>query len=275
MKYSKKHIIDICINKKAVFKSVFFVIFLLLIIISIFIRINNKEIIETECVTTNQEETNDIKEIEIVAGMTSHLYKNINEEIYLQSMKKASEERWSIIEPNETNIIKQGNVSEEEIKVNNRENKLYCIYEKEIDGHYALDEKYQDYLWEMCKKYEVEDYYKLFLAQIYHESGYDENCVSSTNDYGLMQINKCNHEWLSKTIGKSDFLNPYTSIEAGVYIMSNLLEKYNDAEISLVCYNMGEGRRKQLGVSSSKYSRGVLRDKEKLQEMNDSCKKGE
>ena len=145
-----------------------------------------------------------------------------------------------------------------------RSNKLYCIIEDGIT--YNLDVEYQDYLWEMCEKYDVTEYYELFIAQMYHESGFKTNIVSSTNDYGLMQINKCNHGWLSKKLGKSDFLDPYTSIEAGVYILSDFLKKYDDVQTALVCYNMGESA-VQRGTYSTKYSRGVLADKKLLVEL--------
>ena len=145
-----------------------------------------------------------------------------------------------------------------------RSNKLYCIVEDGIT--YNLDVVYQDYLWKTCKKYKVTDYYELFIAQMYHESGFQTDIVSGTNDYGLMQINKCNHDWLSKKLGKSNFLNPYTSIEAGVYILSDYLKKYDDVQTALVCYNMGESAI-QKGIYSTKYSRGVLADKKLLVEL--------
>ena len=145
-----------------------------------------------------------------------------------------------------------------------RSNKLYCIVENGVT--YNLDVVYQDYLWKTCKKYKVTDYYELFIAQMYHESGFQTDIVSGTNDYGLMQINKCNHDWLSKKLGKSNFLNPYTSIEAGVYILSDYLKKYDDVQTALVCYNMGESAI-QKGIYSTKYSRGVLADKKLLVEL--------
>lgn len=145
-----------------------------------------------------------------------------------------------------------------------RSNKLYCIVEDGITCN--LDVKYQDYLWEMCEKYDVTEHYELFLAQMYHESSFNTDIISSTNDYGLMQINKSNHGWLSEKLGKDDFLDPYTSIEAGVYILSDYLKKYDDVQIALVCYNMGEGA-VQKGTYSTRYSRGVLADMELLVEL--------
>ena len=136
-----------------------------------------------------------------------------------------------------------------------RENKLYKV--KESYGTYMLDIEYQDYTYEMCKKYGVEEYYTLFIALMWHESNFKVDDISRTNDYGLMQINKCNHSWLKKELDiDPDFLNPYTSIECGVYMMSSYLKKYEDVHKALVAYNMGENAVKK--YSSTKYSRTVV-----------------
>lgn len=153
--------------------------------------------------------------------------------------------------------------AEEIVEEPKRENILYYI----MDSGYRYDCEvdYQDYLWAKCKEYGIEAYYELMLAMIYHESKFDPSVVSGTNDYGLMQINSCNHNWLKETLGITDFLNPYDSIDAGVYIMSGYLLKYNDIHMALMCYNMGEGGAKRCGQSSSTYSREVVADMDKLQ----------
>ena len=152
------------------------------------------------------------------------------------------------------------------VKKKNKSHKIYKIVENGMS--YKLETKYQNYLWKMCKKYKVTKYYKMLMAQMYHESGFNQNCISSTSDYGLMQINSCNHKWLSKKLGKNNFLNPYTSIEAGVYMMSGYLKKYNDVQMALVCYNMGESRVRK-GTYSTVYSRGVLRDMRRMVELKE------
>lgn len=145
-----------------------------------------------------------------------------------------------------------------------RENKLYYIQDNEY--RYDLPKEYQDYLWELCKKYEVTDYYELFIAQMYHESRFDETAISETNDYGLMQINKCNHSWLSEKLGNGDFLDPYNNMEAGVLIMSGFLQKYSDVHNALVCYNRGESAVIN-GTYSTSYSKGIISDMDKLIEI--------
>lgn len=144
-----------------------------------------------------------------------------------------------------------------------RENILYYVMDSGY--RYDCDIAYQDYLWQKCVEYEIQDYYELLLAMMYHESKFDPSIVSGTNDYGLFQINVCNHSWLKETLGISDFLDPYDSIDAGVHIISGYLKKYNDVHMALMCYNMGEGGAKRSGATSSRYSRGVVADMDKLQ----------
>ena len=156
-------------------------------------------------------------------------------------------------------------VSKPEPKELPKENKIYYVQD---EGYcYYLSEEYQDYLWEICKEYQVTEYYELFIAQMYHESHFDESIISSTNDYGLMQINKCNHSWLEQELGNGDFLDPYNNIEAGIMIMSGFLQKYSDVHKSLVCYNRGE---KEVinGTYSSSYSECIISDMNKLIEIN-------
>ena len=166
------------------------------------------------------------------------------------------------LKANDTITVKASSVEEvsTEVITESSEKKLYNYYTINDEGFYStLEYEYQDYLWKMCEKYDICGSYELLLAQMYSESSYNPSIVSNTNDYGLMQINICNHEWLSEQLGISDFLNPYSSIEAGCYMMSVYLHKY-DAEASLVAYNMGESVVKK-GTYSSSYSRRVLENK--------------
>lgn len=138
-----------------------------------------------------------------------------------------------------------------------REHKYYKVIDtNENNYETTLDYELQDYLYETCKKYGVEEHYELLMAQMYNESRFNPNVISKTHDWGIMQINECNHEWLSKTLGITNFLDPYQSIECGVYMMSGYLKKY-PVETALVAYNAGESKVRN-GVTSTKYSKRVL-----------------
>lgn len=125
----------------------------------------------------------------------------------------------------------------------------------------------------MCQAYEIDFY--LIMAQMEIESDYQPELISSTNDYGLMQINVCNHEWLSEVLGITDFLDPYQSIKAGIYVMSNHLDKYKNVSKALMAYNMGSSRAESLwskGIYDTKYSTKIIN---RMKELRDGEAKNE
>lgn len=123
-----------------------------------------------------------------------------------------------------------------------------------------LPEDLQDYIWSLCREYDIEEHYALIFALIKHESQFDATACSSTDDWGLMQINTINHEWLSEELGIVDFLDPYENVHGGIHILASLLHKYDVAD-ALMAYNMGEyGASKlwQSGVHTTAYSDQIL-----------------
>ena len=119
-----------------------------------------------------------------------------------------------------------------------------------------LSHDLQDYIRELCNENGIP--MSLVIAIIDVESSFNANIVSSTNDYGLMQINKCNHEWLRKQ-GVTDVFNPYQNVRGGIMILS---ECYNEnLSKTLMSYNLGVARANALwneGVYGTSYSRAVL-----------------
>ena len=123
-----------------------------------------------------------------------------------------------------------------------------------------LDEELQRFTYEMCEEYGIREYYELMLAIMWKESTFCATTISETNDYGLMQINKCNHDGLREALGTTDFLDPEQNIRAGVYMMSKYLHKLSKSE-SLMAYNLGLSgakRRWAAGTYTTEYSRNVL-----------------
>lgn len=130
-----------------------------------------------------------------------------------------------------------------------------------------LSEELQEYLYDKCLENDLE--YELILAVMYTESRFKSNLISKTNDYGLMQINKCNHKSLKKQLGITDFLNPRQNIDAGIYMLSDLYSRYSDPHQVLTAYNWGEYgmlRGWKKGTRTSKYSRLVLKYKVQLEQ---------
>lgn len=134
-----------------------------------------------------------------------------------------------------------------------------CTYEAPVYD-IPLDAGLQKYTFDTCVEYGIEEHYELILAIMWRESNFDINAVSSTNDYGIMQINACNHSALKKKLKFVDIMEPENNIEAGIYLISCMLKKYGRHE-ALMAYNMGEaGARRQWrrGNYTSRYSRDII-----------------
>lgn len=124
-----------------------------------------------------------------------------------------------------------------------------------------LDEDLQTYTAIMCRFYDIEEHYELALAIMWQESNFKADAISITDDYGLMQINKCNHEQLKEKLGLVDLLDPWQNIEGGTYLLASLLSKYEDTEKVLMAYNLGPSLASSMwnnGTYSSNYSRAVM-----------------
>lgn len=131
-----------------------------------------------------------------------------------------------------------------------------------------LDAEVQKYLRDKCEDANID--LALVIALIDAESCFNANAKSHTGDYGLMQINKCNHKFLSLKTGATDFTDPYQNIDAGMYMLTNLFEKYSEAELVLMAYHFGEGGAKKLwnkGTYTSKYSEHILQRQLEYQAM--------
>ncbi len=135
-----------------------------------------------------------------------------------------------------------------------------------------MDEETQKFVYYLSQGYNID--FPFVMALIDTESGFDANEVSATNDFGLMQINKINHDYLADAVGVTDFLDPHQNICAGMFMLKNLFEKYNDPESVLMAYNLGEGGAARLweqGIYETNYSNKVLK---KTIEYKEVCMKG-
>ena len=127
----------------------------------------------------------------------------------------------------------------------------------------GLDEETQEFVFYLCEGYGLD--WTLVMALMRHESEFTADVISRTNDYGLMQINVVNHEWLRDTLGITDFLDKEQNIRAGVFVLRKLFEKYTDTNMVLMSYNMGEtgaGRLWEQGIYSTLYVERILKHQE-------------
>lgn len=126
----------------------------------------------------------------------------------------------------------------------------------ESEGN-ILDKELQETMLAMCEKYEIP--FALALAVAEQESHFNPEAVSHTNDYGIMQINSINFEWLQKK--GINPLDPKENIEAGVLMLSDAIARHGEIELALMAYNCGDAGAKRLwkqGIYSTKYSSSVM-----------------
>lgn len=138
-----------------------------------------------------------------------------------------------------------------------------------------LSKELQLYTYTRCVDYGIPEHYELVLAMMWQESNYTPDIVSATDDYGIMQINACNHEWLSDLLGTTNFLDVYQNIDAGTYIISKMLLKYGDEHKALMAYNMGENGAAlnwDAGIYTSSYSREIIAKREAIKSNNYNAK---
>lgn len=108
----------------------------------------------------------------------------------------------------------------------------------------AYDEKILQY----ANKYGIDPNY--VKATIAVESGFNPNAVSSTNDYGLMQLN-------ARYNGK--VLNVDENLDKGCKYLAQCLKEFNgDMNKASMGYNMGIYGAKKSGAESTSYSRKVV-----------------
>lgn len=125
-----------------------------------------------------------------------------------------------------------------------------------------LSEDIQKYAYNKCQESGID--YSIFLGLMRKESSFNPSAKSSTGDYGLCQINQCNHNWMRETFGSDwDPMNPYDSIDASIFMLSEYTKDYNcdNYHVLLMNYNMGHGNAVECfnsGIYSSKYSRAIM-----------------
>ena len=123
-----------------------------------------------------------------------------------------------------------------------------------------LSHSLQRYIYEICADENVP--VTLIYAMIEHESRFDPEIISNTDDYGLMQINAVNHTWLNEEFRCADMLDPYQNVFCGVKIIGEYVNRYDgDLTKALMAYNMGDyGARKawENGVKEITYSITIL-----------------
>lgn len=100
--------------------------------------------------------------------------------------------------------------------------------EPELLYDVPMSDELQRYIREQAERQDVP--FEIALAVIERESSYQPDAVSDTGDFGLMQINICNHRWLYEELGITDVMDPEQNIEAGLYILGQAFQRYEELE---------------------------------------------
>lgn len=114
---------------------------------------------------------------------------------------------------------------------------------------------------ELCEEYDFP--LNVFLGLINQESTFRIDAYNKDGSYGLCQINKVNHGWIKEELGITNFYDPKSNMEAGLFILTHYEKTYNPDSIHmlLMMYNMGPNRAKDFfndGIFSSNYSNDIV-----------------
>lgn len=130
-----------------------------------------------------------------------------------------------------------------------------------------VDKDLQEYIYYLSYSYNID--FSLVMALIETESNFTSNIISKTNDYGLMQINKVNHKWLSDNLGITDFLDSKQNVKAGIYVLRRLFDvNGNNTPKVLMAYNMGQNGANtswNKGIHSTRYTNKIIKRQKQFQ----------
>ena len=104
--------------------------------------------------------------------------------------------------------------------------------------------KYADYVEKYSEEYGVDP--KLVYAVIKTESSFNPDAVSYAHAEGLTQITPETFDWLRQKLGEENenltLFDPETSIKYGTFLLSYLIEKYENTDTAIAAYHAGIGR---------------------------------
>lgn len=117
-----------------------------------------------------------------------------------------------------------------------------------------------------CEDTDIEP--EIIEALCYEESRFNPDAESPSNCVGLCQISTIYYKDKAEKLNITDYYEPYSNIKLCVSIIEDLMNKYDDYELVLMSYNMGEidalKNYKEKGVSE--YAKNILNNAEKIKE---------
>lgn len=112
---------------------------------------------------------------------------------------------------------------------------------KEIKPIYniPLSPELQAYTLKLCEESDFVEP-EIAFAVMDVESSYQEDCISYTSDYGLMQLNPVVLGFLNLNTGITDLMDPYQNIRGGIFLLDYYIGKYHSVNKALMAYHLGE-----------------------------------
>ena len=148
------------------------------------------------------------------------------------------------------------------------------IEEEPIEIKYydvPLDTDLQDYIRTTCEFYGID--MDLVIAIISCESGFQPDVISTTHDYGLMQINQINLHRLADELNITDILDPKQNVLSGIHLFAeHFYNSDENIEYALLKYNCGNAGAKRLwdnGIRRTKYTEKILNAYAKIKAESD------
>lgn len=134
---------------------------------------------------------------------------------------------------------------------------------EEVKEIVPIGQAEQLHLFKECAKYNIPIQEAAAIMKV-ENSQFDPVATNhnknGTTDWGLFQINDVNLKSLKAELGITNLTDAKQNISAGVYILSELGQKYTGHE-KYMAYNMGVGGMKKAvsrGILTTAYSRRVL-----------------
>lgn len=119
-----------------------------------------------------------------------------------------------------------------------------------VETYQGWSDELKSYTQSVCDEYNVD--YSLALGVIYNESRFQSGLThvnsNGTVDYGLMQVNEVNFDYLNKTLGvrsMSELLDDRTGIKCGVQLLAYHKQYTGNDSAALLRYQIGAGKYKQ------------------------------
>lgn len=196
-----------------------------------------------------------------------------------RAVQNAKVEALPVVDLTEPYRLKREQQAKEEAELSERSISETEVPQKEFvpcecDCAYRMwntwDESLKSYTIEMCNKYEVP--VETIASMIWLESRGDVNARSYYGgycNYGLMQINGVNYEWLRERVALSsveELQDPYKNIECGVVLLRDHLNYTGNVYDAVLRYQVGIGSYEKYKRNGwgNEYTDRVMREGERM-----------